>query len=126
MRFLAVRADLSYTLWIPPSADGRVLLRRGVRTAPEGLAVSLVPGGSVSGRLRLAPGFRQPTVQIQIDSFNPIQGKIEGEGRFHIAGVPEGRWRLSYTAFLDGSGEWYSVEVEAGATVDLEVPPPGR
>ena len=120
-----VRPGTAYTLWIPPVGDGLSLLVEHLKPTIEPIAVRLVPGKTIRGRLRLPPGARDAAVWAErLMLTSAARGEVDEDGRFEIRGLPDGDWEVKAQARRGGKTWAGSARARAGGTVDVELTPP--
>lgn len=107
--------DAELSLWIGPVPDDRHVHRTGLFTSETELEVELMAGREVSGRVRFPKGSRDRRVWLALPGVN-LDAKVGGDGRFKIASVPSGTWRVHAAARV---GEQ---EVSADVAADAEQP----
>ena len=124
VRFPRLRADATYSLWIPPTPDGRMVWRPGLRV-PDDVTVRRSPGKSIVVRVKTNEGDQTPFVSASRPPIR-IDGKRRDDGTYEIPGLPEGTFEVSAIA-NDGTptGEFRrtTASVDAGGSVDLTIPP---
>jgi hypothetical protein len=115
-----------YTIWLPPDAAQRSLLRGGIAGTTGALDVEATKGRSISGRLALREGAGRGFVRATWTS-SPlvyVDAIVEKDGRYELGGLPEGTsWSLYACADVGTKrSEAKSTDaVPAGATVDLDL-----
>lgn len=119
-RFRGLAPGGTYSLWVPPTKDGRSLLRTDVRASSSPLHVALLPGKSIRGRLTLPEGARPAGVTASLhDGHLTVSGTVEADGTYEIAGLPEGTWTVRARARKGDAALSAEAEVPAGGTADL-------
>jgi len=120
-RFLGLRGDATYTLFVGP-VEGRSALRRGVRAGGE-VRVSLTPGKSITGRLRLPEGTEHSNINARFEQFAHVQGTIDRDGRYEIVGLTDGTWTVFAWAQTKDKSWASQGDAVAGGSLDLELKP---
>jgi hypothetical protein len=120
-RFTGVRADATYTLWIPPHDDGMLCLRQGLTFTGKGLVVRLVHGKAISGRVICPEQGLKPIVYAVGQGIHLGFAEVDPSGRYEFHCMPAGNWTVVASAStLDRTYEG-SVTVAAGDSADIEL-----
>jgi hypothetical protein len=116
-RFLGLQPGTAYVLWSPPDDEGLTAYRAGIRVGESPLSVPLRTGRDI--RVRWSPG---DVTDVEVFATGPgLPGLTMHDGV--IAGLPDGRWRLTAiadtgTAILRGTAD-----ADAGGSVEIELTP---
>ena len=107
----------------PEHAEGRVEIT--VAGAPvAGLVIELAAGGAIVGTLRGLEPAELARATVSAGSDNVWRsGVVERDGRYRVAGISAGRWRVFAQVESSGRQARGSVELAAGqpeATLDLD------
>jgi hypothetical protein len=119
VRFLGLRSDATYSLWIEPIGD-LSLLRAGVHADDGELRVRLEKGKSISVTLLDVPRLGTGTGCY---AENPVVGVVRGfpdaYGRESVRGLPAGTYVVHGTSLVGDT--WWSGEATATAGGSVEV-----
>ncbi len=122
--FRRCRPGVTYSLWIPPTSEGLMVWKTGLR-APDEVIVRRAPGKSIVVRVKTNEGDRSPFVSASRPPIH-VDGRRRVDGAYEIPGLPDGTFEVSASA-NDGTptGEYRraTATVEAGGSVDLTIPP---
>jgi hypothetical protein len=116
--FRGLREDLTWTLYMEPLEDGRIVYVKGLHPGGPPVEVPLVMGGEIKGRLLLPPGTTDRWLDVSGRDFGqwlPV-GK---DGAFTIRGVPPGKAKI--TAGADTADDTFEATVEAKAGDEIEI-----
>jgi hypothetical protein len=129
------RADAEgrFSVRVPATADVRLFARAGPRSGTAGparlggdeVAVPLVEGRAIEGRVALPAPDPLSVLLVATDAGGRTAfGSCDGEGRFRLEGLPEGRWSVS--ALVVAGGPWSGTvpDVPSGAAgVEVRLSP---
>jgi len=118
VRWLSAAA--TYTLWIPPDADGRYVLARNLRPGGPEVAVRLAVGRTVTGRITDAARFERLDVHANGPGWT-LNGTIK-DGTFTLVGVPEATGTITAQGNVGGDG-WIGtapIKPDASPTIALK------
>lgn len=124
LRFRRCVAGMKYSLWIPPTQEGRMVWVTGLE-APDEVTVRRTPGKSIDVRVVRAEGDPVPLVSAS-SAFVHVEGRRLEDGTYRIVGLPEGEYEVS--AFVsngslaDGTRST-SGKTSAGGSIVLTIPP---
>ena len=119
-QFDGLAAERRYRLLVGPTDDDRVAYLADVRPIEGAVRVRLVPGGTLSGRIRTPVGATD--LEVRVDD-GPIlwRGVVREDGCFEITGVPEGTWTVVASAQAAGALCFGSARIATGSRADIEI-----
>lgn len=123
-RFRGLRANDTYSLWIPPDREGWTLQRRGIQAETNELRVLLVRGASITGRISGPDGVVYGRVVASTHGgLASVFGSVRLDGAYEIVGLPEGTWTVEAHGRI-GTDEYVARGASrAGSVLDLELSP---
>ncbi len=120
MRVRGLTPGATYTLWIAPRRDGRIVYARGLKGGGPEVVVHLEPGEAVRGEVKLPPNSTRPLVHATGPGFS-VWVDVGADGRYEFRGLPRGACRLTATARIGDEEVESSVDSKSGQTVDFEL-----
>ncbi len=121
-----VDADAAHVLWIPATEEnGRTLLVRGFKPGTADRTVVLIPGKTITVRLKAPGTFRLAEVAVlgPGDEVLPAVPSEAGDGAYLVRGLADGTWKVKAKA--RGADAWLygTADVEAGSTAEITLAP---
>jgi len=118
VRFAALPSGERFAAFVFAESDGHCGYREGVRADGGEVLVRLSPPKRITGRLLVPEGSTGLRVELRAPALHR-QGVVAADGRFEIAGLPAGRFRLTARAGHEGRTLCGEATAEAGADVDI-------
>lgn len=109
-----------FSLWIGPVAGDRHVLRTGLFTSDQTHEVELVEGRGVRGRVRFPADATDRRVWLPLPGVD-LEAEVDGTGRFKIAAVPPGDWRVHASARLTDREVTADAPARPGESVEIDL-----
>jgi hypothetical protein len=120
-RFRALHADRTYTLWVGPLSDGRLVYRPGIRPDGRPIEVTLEQGRKVWGRVTAPDGATDLQVRVFASGFEG-HATVDGEGKYVLDGLPDVVVDIrAYATIGDGQLVSDEREIRPPAEVNVEM-----
>jgi hypothetical protein len=126
MTVMGLRADTRYTVWLEPQGTEWYGLATDVRPGEREVSITLVRGGSISGRVRAPPSAQHVSVHAQGGASLSVTAQVDAEGRYELKGLPPGTWTVYAYGRADGKSLQAKGEAVVGGTLDLTLEERGR
>jgi hypothetical protein len=121
-RFRGLNASASYTLWVEPDGDGRMVFANGFKAGGSEVHATLVVGKAITGRITVPDGATSVSVGA-IGLGVTVEGVAPKDGSYEVRGLPDGRWVVFAGATVQGLQWVGKADAAAGGTADIALAP---
>ncbi len=117
--FKGLPLDRTYSFFMEPDEEGRVVFVKGLRPGPDPVEVRLRPGGIIRGRATLPPETKSVWLRVSGPGFTYLVD-VERDGSFEILGIPPGVTEVKVKLTIDSPEDPPSVSQKARVGEVLE------